>query len=69
MTASSMTDPVCGKRVPEDEGVALVYEAVELRFCSDACRREFLRNPRAYFDIPPSAPRFSRASDQGAKPR
>lgn len=52
MTGGSGIDPVCGKRVPPDEGVTLVHDEIELRFCSEACRREFLRNPTAYTDIP-----------------
>ncbi len=52
MTSSSTIDPVCGKRVPDDEGVRVTYADVELVFCSDACRREFLRHPAAYTDIP-----------------
>lgn len=55
MTTISTVDPVCGKRVAVDEGQVLVYGAVELRFCSDECRREFLRNPHAYLDIPAKA--------------
>jgi YHS domain-containing protein len=54
MTGSSTKDPVCGMHVPADEGLPLAFEGVELRFCSEACRQEFLRHPRAYMDIPSS---------------
>ncbi len=52
MASGSVTDPVCGMLVSADEGVELVYEGAELRFCSESCRQEFLRHPRVYLDIP-----------------
>lgn len=55
MTSSATVDPVCGMRVSVDEGITLLHGGVELVFCSEACRREFLRNPRAYTDIPGTA--------------
>lgn len=55
MTAKSMVDPVCGMTVSADEGVSLTYEGVMFHFCSETCRREFLRHPRSYVDIPSTA--------------
>lgn len=49
-------DPVCGMKVPVDEGISLVYGGIEFVFCSEACRREFLRNPRAHTDVPTGVP-------------
>ena len=54
---NSVTDPVCGMRVSTDEGIVLIYEGVEIHFCSEACRLEFVRHPRTYLDIPREPPR------------
>ncbi len=41
-------DPVCGKSVPAGTGVALVHRGMEYRFCSEACRDEFVKHPERY---------------------
>lgn len=41
-------DPVCGMPVDESEGVLLEHAGQTLRFCTDFCRREFVRHPGAY---------------------
>ena len=52
MPAKSSHDPVCGMEVSPDVAIVLVHEGVEYRFCSEACRQEFLKHPRAYLDVP-----------------
>lgn len=41
-------DPVCGKSVPADGGFAAVHHGVEYRFCSEACRDKFTKEPERY---------------------
>ena len=42
-------DPVCGMSVSPDEAAPEArYHDVTYRFCSDACREQFLREPRHY---------------------
>ncbi len=41
-------DPVCGKSVPAGTGVALVHRGTEYRFCSEACRDQFVKHPERY---------------------
>jgi YHS domain-containing protein len=45
--ASEMVrDPVCGLYVPVDEAFREVKDGRASYFCSDKCRREFLKNKR-----------------------
>ena len=41
-------DPVCGMPVVEEQAVLLDEAAGRLWFCSEFCRQQFLRHPRAY---------------------
>jgi starch phosphorylase len=41
-------DPVCGMPIAEEHAVLLEYGVERLWFCSEFCRQEFLRHPRAY---------------------
>lgn len=41
-------DPVCGMPVAEESAVLLEHEADRLWFCSEFCRQQFVRHPRAY---------------------
>ncbi len=41
-------DPVCGKSVPADGTLAVVHHGVEYRFCSEACRDKFTKEPERY---------------------
>jgi Cu+-exporting ATPase len=42
-------DPVCGMSVSPDEAAPEArFRDVTYRFCSDACREQFLREPRHY---------------------
>jgi len=51
-------DPVCGMPVSETEGIRLARDRGEpLWFCSEFCRRQYLRHPQAYEEAPPLAPR------------
>lgn len=52
-------DPVCGMPVAEGEGIYLEREGVErLWFCSEFCRQQFARHPKAYEAAPwPQVPR------------
>lgn len=50
-------DPVCGMPVTPEGGVLLEHGTKRLRFCSEFCRQQFLRHPRAYETEPAPAPR------------
>jgi starch phosphorylase len=41
-------DPVCGMPVPEEEAVFLERGTERVWFCSEFCRQQFVRHPRAY---------------------
>ncbi len=41
-------DPVCGMPVDEGGGVAIDYMGQRLRFCTEFCKEQFVRHPRAY---------------------
>ncbi|HXV67839.1 MAG TPA: alpha-glucan family phosphorylase [Nitrospira sp.] len=43
-----MKDPVCGMMIPVGEGLVVVYQGRELRFCSELCKRTFLTTPERY---------------------
>ncbi|HRC44884.1 MAG: alpha-glucan family phosphorylase [Nitrospira sp.] len=45
---STIKDPVCGMMVPVGEGLSVVYQGQEFRFCSDLCKRTFLATPERY---------------------
>jgi glycogen phosphorylase len=49
-------DPVCGMPVAEGQAVRLEHEGERLWFCSEFCRQQFLRHPRAYVAELPRAP-------------
>ncbi|TKS61200.1 MAG: alpha-glucan phosphorylase [Nitrospira sp.] len=49
------TDPVCGMMIPVGEGLSVVYQGREIRFCSDLCKRTFLATPERYAAIPAGA--------------
>src|SRR5688572_30249832 len=44
---STPLDPVCGMRL-EQPSVTLDYDGRTLAFCSEFCRQQFQRHPRAY---------------------
>jgi len=46
------TDPVCGMPVVEDGAVVLEHGTERLWFCSEFCKQQFLRHPRAYEAAP-----------------
>lgn len=39
-------DPVCGMRA--SEGITLVYKGQSYAFCSDHCKQQFEKDPKAY---------------------
>lgn len=41
-------DPVCGMPVTEERARPLEYATTRLWFCSEFCRQQYLRHPRAY---------------------
>ena len=41
-------DPVCGMPATVENGVLLEDETNGLWFCSEFCRQQYLRHPRAY---------------------
>ena len=45
---NSVKDPVCGMMLPLGEGLSVVYQGQEFRFCSDLCKRTFLATPERY---------------------
>jgi len=45
---NTVKDPICGMMVPAGQGLSVVYEGQEFRFCSDLCRRTFLATPERY---------------------
>ncbi|MCC6398847.1 MAG: alpha-glucan family phosphorylase [Bacteroidetes bacterium] len=45
---STVKDPVCGMMVPVGEGLSVVHQGHEFRFCSDLCKRTFLATPERY---------------------
>ncbi|MBA5867525.1 MAG: alpha-glucan family phosphorylase [Nitrospira sp. CR1.3] len=45
---STVKDPVCGMMVPVGEGLSVVHQGHEFRFCSDLCKRTFLATPKRY---------------------
>ena len=50
------TDPVCGMPVAEDRAVTIEHGNARLWFCSEFCKQEFLRHPRAYAPEPVRPP-------------
>jgi len=61
---NTVKDPVCGMMVPVGEGLAVVYQGQEFRFCSDLCKRTFLAAPERYetgaTGLPSGAPGVTR---------
>jgi starch phosphorylase len=45
---NTMKDPVCGMKIPMGEGLSVIYQGQEFRFCSDLCKRTFLATPERY---------------------
>ena len=45
---NTVKDPVCGMMIPVGEGLSVVYQGQEFRFCSDLCKRTFLATPERY---------------------
>lgn len=45
---NTVKDPVCGMMVPVGQGLSVVYQGEEFRFCSDLCKRTFLATPERY---------------------
>lgn len=45
---TTVKDPVCGMMLRVGEGLSVVYQGRELRFCSDLCRQTFLATPERY---------------------
>ena len=45
---NSVKDLVCGMMLPLGEGLSVVYQGQEFRFCSDLCKRTFLATPERY---------------------
>lgn len=45
---NTVKDPVCGMMLPAGEGLSVVYQGQEFRFCSDLCKRTFLATPERY---------------------
>lgn len=45
---NTVKDPVCGMMIPAGEGLSVVYQGQEFRFCSDLCKRTFLAKPERY---------------------
>jgi len=45
---NTVKDLVCGMMVPVGEGLSVVYQGREFRFCSDLCKRTFLATPERY---------------------
>lgn len=42
-------DPVCGMRFRPEKAVSVVeYDGEEVHFCTNACRRQFDRDPERY---------------------
>lgn len=52
---STVKDPVCGMMIPVGEGLSVVYQGQEFRFCSDLCKRTFLATPERYAAEPAGA--------------
>lgn len=44
----TVKDPVCGMMLPAGEGLSVVSQGQEFRFCSDLCKRTFLATPERY---------------------
>ena len=45
---TTRVDPVCGMPVPQERSVPLGADAQTVWFCSEFCRQQYLRHPRAY---------------------
>ena len=45
---TTRVDPVCGMPVAEDRAVVLEYGTEHVWFCSEFCRQQYVRHPRAY---------------------
>ena len=45
---NTVKDPVCGMMLPVGEGLSVVSQGQEFRFCSDLCKRTFLATPERY---------------------
>jgi starch phosphorylase len=52
---NTVKDPVCGMMIPVGEGLSVVYQGQEFRFCSDLCKRTFLATPERYAAEPAGA--------------
>jgi glycogen phosphorylase len=52
---NTVKDPVCGMMIPVGEGLSVVYQGHEFRFCSDLCKRTFLATPERYAAEPVGA--------------
>ncbi|HZR45623.1 MAG TPA: YHS domain-containing protein [Candidatus Manganitrophaceae bacterium] len=46
-TNKSMTDPVCGMKVQE-ENICTTYEGKHFCFCSESCLQTFNQSPEQY---------------------
>lgn len=61
---NTVKDPVCGMMVPVGEGLSVVHQGREFRFCSDLCKRTFLATPEKYAsglaELAPGAPALTR---------
>lgn len=61
---NTVKDPVCGMMIPVGEGLSVVYQGQEFRFCSDLCKRTFLATPERYATgstgLAPGAPGVTR---------
>ncbi len=45
---NTVKDPVCGMMLPVGEGLSVVSQGQEFRFCSDLCKRTFMATPERY---------------------
>ncbi|SPP66340.1 alpha-glucan family phosphorylase [Nitrospira lenta] len=45
---NTVKDPVCGMMLPIGEGLSVVSQGQEFRFCSELCQRTFLARPERY---------------------
>jgi adenylate cyclase len=50
VSASTVTDPVCGMKLDRRASSHLVYRGRRYHFCSTSCRATFRHNPRRYVD-------------------
>ena len=61
---NTVTDPVCGMMVPAADGLSVVHQGRDFRFCSELCKRTFLATPDKYAsglaDLAPGTPAVTR---------